>query len=323
MRASLVLLVGLLCAAADATAQNGVRRIGVLDPTAGRHAIEAEFEKRLASTGWHVGKNTVLVTRYSGGKNDVFPALANELLRERPEVIVTYGTPASLAAKAATSTVPIIFMHVSDPVGVGLVPSLGRPGGNVTGISGVTLQLTGKRFELLRELAPGSRSVAVLLNPTDQLAARLVEASHLAGKTYGVTVDVFRAGRPDELRSAFEEMKRKGAGSVLVHADGMFWAFRSDIARLAAEAKLPAIYAFQEHVMAGGLASYGASFFGDGGMVAKAVVYVDRVLKGARPEDLPIQEPTDFDLVINRKSAAALGLAIPQPVLLRASRIIE
>jgi putative ABC transport system substrate-binding protein len=236
---------------------------------------------------------------------------------------VAFGTPASFAARAATTTIPIVFVSVGDPVGVGLVPSLARPGGNITGISGLTLALTAKRLELLRELIPGMRNVALLLNPSDVTAERMAQAALAGAKRLNLKVDVFRAQEPAQLSQAFQAIKRSGVSAVLLQPDGMFWTYRDDIAKLAAASSLPAMYAFQEHVEAGGLMSYGASFSGGGGMLAKCVEYVDRIFRGAKPADLPIQEPTDFDFLINQKAAKALGLAIPQALAVRASRIIE
>lgn len=308
--------------ASDSVAQV-LRKVGLLSPATEKNPVQLEFDRRLAAAGWVPGKNVVIIYKSANGRNDALPALAAELVRESPDVIVTFGTPASFAAKAATTTIPVVFASVGDPVGVGLAPALARPSGNITGISGVTLALTAKRLELLRELLPGLRNVALLLNPSDPTADRVAEAGLAGARSLNLKVEIFHAARPADLGSAFEAIKQSGASAVLLQPDGMFWTFREDIARLAASKALPAMYGFAEHVAAGGLMSYGASFFGEGGMLAKCVDYVDRILKGARPADLPIQEPTEFELVLNKGAAAALRLSIPQAVLLRASRVVE
>lgn len=321
MRPLLMLVSALLCSLAFA--QPAMRKVGVLSPANDRNPVQLEFDRQLAKAGWVPGRNVALVYKHSGGNNQALPQLAAELVAERPDLIVTYGTPASFAAKAATSTIPVVFMSVGDPVGVGLVPALARPGGNLTGISGITLQLTAKRLELLRELMPGARNVALLLNSSDPTAPRVAAAGLDGAKSLNLNVNVFQAATPAELANAFDGIKRSGASAVLLQPDGMFWTFRQDIARHAAARALPAMYAFEEHVHAGGLISYGASFFGAGGMLAKCVEYIDRIFKGAKPAELPIQEPTDFDLVINRKAAAELGLVLPPSLLVRATRVID
>jgi putative ABC transport system substrate-binding protein len=313
----------LLALSLAASAQPVMRKLAVLSPANAYNPVEVELDRRLAAAGWVAGKNFTRSTRRAAGRNDQLPALAAELAGERPDAIVAFGTPASFAARAATTTIPIVFVSVGDPVGVGLVPSLARPGGNITGISGLTLALTAKRLELLRELIPGMRNVALLLNPSDVTAERMAQAALAGAKRLNLKVDVFRAQEPAQLSQAFQAIKRSGVSAVLLQPDGMFWTYRDDIAKLAAASGLPAMYAFQEHVEAGGLMSYGASFSGGGGMLAKCVEYVDRIFRGAKPADLPIQEPTDFDFLINQKAAKALGLAIPQALAVRASRIIE
>jgi putative ABC transport system substrate-binding protein len=317
------LFIGALLVALSLGVSAQSRKVGILSPANPHNPVQDEFERRLAAAGWVPGKNVALLYRYADGKNDALAGLAAELVRERPDVIVVYGTPGSFAARKATQTIPIIFISVGDPVGVGLVPSLARPGGNITGISGVTLPLTAKRLELLRELIPGARNFALLLNPSDLTAERVANAALAGAKTMNLKVELFRAQRPAELADAFAAMKRSGASAVLLQPDGMFWTYRAEIAKLAAASGLPAMYGFQEHVLAGGLMSYGASFSGGGGMLAKSVEYVDRILRGARPADLPIQEPTDFDFVINQKAAKELGLAIPQSLAVRANRVVE
>ena len=315
------IVIALACSIA--WAQPAMRKLGVLSPANDNNPVQVEFDRQLARAGWIPGKNVTLLYKHAAGRNDALAKLAADLVAEKPDVIITYGTPASFAARGATSSIPVVFMSVGDPVGVGLVPSLARPGGNITGISGITLPLTAKRLELLREVIPSAGNVALLINPSDPTAHRVAEAGLQGAKAMRLNVTIFQAAKPAELAGAFEAIKRSGATAVMLQPDGMFWTFRAEIAKLAAGSMLPAMYAFEEHVHAGGLMSYGASFRGAGGMLAKCVEYVDRIFRGAKAADLPIQEPTDFDLAINRKAAATLGIAVPQPVLLRASTVID
>jgi putative ABC transport system substrate-binding protein len=250
---------GLLAAPLAVEAQQARgHRIGVLAPTSGRNPVDDSLEKRMSELGWVIGKNVTYSYRYSG-VNDALPALAKELVRERVDVIVTGGTPASLAAKNATTTIPVVFYSVGDPIGVGLVPSLSRPGGNVTGISGITYQLGAKRLELLRELLRDATLLGMLLNSTDPTAAQVFAELKKGIRSTNVTVESFYAGRPSELDPAFHAIKRRGVSGVLVQPDGMFWAHRASVVKLAAELRIPVIYGFKEDVQAGGLMSYGAS----------------------------------------------------------------
>jgi putative ABC transport system substrate-binding protein len=311
--------VGSLVAApltAEGQTTRKVYRVGVLSPADGRNPTDEIFEKRLSAHGWIEGQNVSFVYRYSR-VNDALPALAKELALERLDIIVTSGTPASLAAKHATTTIPVVFYSVGDPVGVHLVSSLGRPGGNVTGISGITYQLGAKRLQFLKDVLPEARSVGILLNRTDPTAPQVLRALTAGLASGKVTVEPFYAGRPVEIETAFQAMKQNG---VVIQPDGMFWAQRPNIVKLAADLHLPAIYAFKEDVDAGGLMSYGASFLH---MQAQAIAYVDRILRGAKPGDLPVEEPTKFELVINLKTAKALGLTIPPALLQRADQVIE
>ena len=303
---------------ADAQQPRNVR-IGALHGTGGRGPLDDIMEKRFGDLGWVSGRNATFVVRY-GDTNDALPALARELVREQLDVILTSGTPASLAAKGATSTMPVVFYSVGDPVGVGLVASLGQPGGNVTGISGITYQLGAKRLELLTQLVPQTRLVGVLLNPTDPTVTRVFDALKRGVHGAKPALEPFYAGRPSELDGAFAAMKRRGVSGVIVQPDAMFWGQRATIVKLAAEARLPAIYAFREDVLVGGLICYGAPI---GDMLEQAVGYADKILRGAKPSDLPVQEPTKLEFVVNAKTAKALGLTVPAALLLRADRVIE
>jgi putative tryptophan/tyrosine transport system substrate-binding protein len=314
-------LAGALAAPLAAEGQQAAKvvKVGSLYPTARRGMLEEYFEKRMVGAGWVSGENVSYAPRYSphGG---ALPALALELVRERVHVIVTVGTPASLAAKKATTTIPVVFSSVGDPVGVGLVSNLGHPEGNVTGISGITYQLSAKRLELLRTAVPGARRVAMLVNPTDPTVATILAALERGSQGTGVEIEAFEAGRQADLEPRFRSMRSRGVHALVVQPDGMFWAYRAEIVKLAAEARIPAVYAFKEDATAGGLMSYGASILG---MHDQVVVYVDRILRGARPAELPVQEPTKFELVINLKTARALGLTIPPSLLARADQVID
>jgi ABC-type uncharacterized transport system substrate-binding protein len=318
-----VFVTGVVATVAQAHAATGqpVRMycIGLLHATGGRGSVEDFLEKRLGDFGWVDGRNVSLLYRY-GQTNDALPALANELVARNPDVIVTGGTPASLAAKNATMGIPVVFYSVGDPVGVGLVTSLGRPGGNVTGIRGVTYQLGAKRLELLRQVLPEARRFGVLLNSTDPTVTRVLETLKADTRGTNVAVEPFYAGRPTDLDAAFQGMKRRAVNAVLVQPDGMFWAQRARIVRFAADLHLPAIYACKEDADAGGLMWYGASI---PGMLDQALQYVDKILKGAKPGDLPVQESTKLELVVNIKTAKALGLSIPPSPLLRTDQVIE
>jgi putative ABC transport system substrate-binding protein len=312
-----LLLVGML--AGEARPADRVYRIGVLSPGGGRTPSVDMLEKRLGDLGWMKGRNVDFSYRYSR-VNDALPALARELVQEGVDIIVSSGTPASLAAKQATTSIPVVFYSVGDPVGVGLVSSLGRPGGNVTGISGITYQLGAKRLEFLSQVLPDARLVGVLLNRTDPTASQVLGALKAGLGSVNVTVEPFYAGRLEEIEAAFEAMKRHGVNGAMVQPDGMFLAQRASIVKLAADLRLPTIYAFMEDVEAGGLMSYGASFLD---MQAQAVAYIDKILRGAVPSGLPVQEPTKLELAINVKTAKALRLTVPSSLMFRADRVIE
>lgn len=305
--------------AAAAQSVEKVARIGVLSPTDVRGPLDELFERRLADLGWLKGRNVVFIYRYSR-VNDALPGLATELVQQGVDIIATTGTPASLAAQRATSSIPIVFSSVGDPVGVGLVATLARPGGNVTGISGITYQLAAKRLELLKEVVPKLRLVGLLLNRTVPTTSQIFEALKRGAGHSGVTINPFYAGRPSEIDVAFEAMKQIGVDAVMVQPDGMFWAQRPRIVRHAANLRLPAVYAFKEDVEAGGLMSYGASLVD---MQAQAIVYIDKILRGAAPSGLPVQEPSSLELVVNLKAAKALAITVPQLLLLRADRVVE
>lgn len=293
--------------------------IGVLQPTNGRSPLDDSLEQRMSDLGWVSGRTVTFTYKYSRG-NAGLSAAARELVRAGVDVIVTAGTPASLAARDATATIPVVFYSVGDPVGVGLVSSLSQPAGNVTGISGITYQLGAKRLELLRGVVPEARLFGVLLNPTDPTASQVLQALKSGLHSGNLIVEAFYARRPAEINAAFLALRRRGVSGVLVQPDGMFWAHRTNIVKLATDLRLPVIYGFREDVDAGGLMSYGANMVA---MQARAVAYVDRILRGVSPASLPVEEPTKFDFAINLKTAKQLGLAIPPALLLRADQVVE
>ena len=270
------------------------------------------------------GRNVVIEYRDAEGKLERLPALAAELVALKVDVIVAPGTPQALAAKQATRTVPIVFAVAGDPVGSGLVTSLARPGGNVTGLSSVTSDLVGKCLEQLTQVVPGVSRVAVLWQPGgfgERAEKDMQKAAEVAGRTLGVRLQFVEARRPADIDRAFSEMTRARAGALTVLGGGtMLFAERRRLVDLAAKNRLPAVYPWKDFVDAGGLLSYGANF---PDLYRRAATYVDKILKGAQPGDLPIEQPTKFDLVINLKTAKALGLTIPPSLLQRADQVIE
>jgi putative tryptophan/tyrosine transport system substrate-binding protein len=309
-----------ICAAALGAKAEELKRVGVLEATKRPNPFDDLFESRMRDLGWVNGKNVAFVYRATGGVNDTLPMLAKELVAERVDIILTSGTPGSLAARDATKTIPVVFWSVGDPVGVGLVRSLSQPGGNVTGISGITYQLGAKRLELLKEAMPGAKLIGMLLDSADTTAPQVFEALKGGVRSSTVSVEPFYVAHPSDLDPVFRKIKAESVDGVLVQPDGMFWTQRPTIVKLAADLHLPVIYGFREDVDAGGLMSYGADATN---MLDNAVVYVDKILRGAKPADLPVQEARKLDLAINLKTAKALGLAIPPSLLARADHVVE
>jgi putative ABC transport system substrate-binding protein len=322
---ALVLLVlGALAApiAAEAQAPAKVPRIGFLtplSPTDNAHLLEA-FRQGLRELGYVEGQNIAIEYRFGEGRPERLPPLAAELVRLKVDVIVATSPPAPEAAKQATSTIPIVFAVTADPVAEGLVASIARPGGNITGLTSISPELVGKQLELLKEVAPKISRVAVLQNPSNLGHPFMLPQAEGAARALEVQLHILPARTPPEIEAAFAAMRRQRAGGVLVLRDGLFLAQRTQIAALAAKGRLPAVYGHREVAEAGGLMAYGASV---PLMYRRAATYVDKILKGARPADLPVEQPTRFELVINLKTAKALGLTIPQSVLVRADQVIR
>ena len=267
------------------------------------------------------GQNIAIESRWAEGKYDRYPALAADLVRLKVDVIVAHGGAATQAVQQATRTIPIVMSLVLDPVGSGLVPSLARPGGNVTGTSFMGPDLVGKQLQLLKEVVPKVSRVAILRNPANPASAQGLRDAEAAARALGVRLQALEARDPQEIDSAFAAMTRERAGALLIFPDPIFGNQRRQIAELAAKRRLPAIYGgTPEYAEAGGLMVYGPNELD---LNRRAAIYVDKLLKGAKPADLPVEQPTKFELVINLRTAKAIGLTIPPSLLQRADQIID
>jgi putative ABC transport system substrate-binding protein len=306
--------------AADAQEEAKVPRIGYLSPRPGPSQFDEAFRQGLRDLGYVEGKTIVLDYRYAGWAWDRLPVLAAELVSRKVDILVaTGGSATARAAKSATRTIPIVFT-AEDPVRAGLVASLARPGGNVTGVDILTGDLNVKRLQLLKEAVPEAIRVAVLVNPTSATSGSALKDMEGAARSLGVELLVQQVREQKELANAFPKTTPRGAQALAVMNDPLFLAQREQIVALAAKSHLPAVYEFREFVDAGGLMSYGTSL---AEMYRLLATYVDKILKGAKPSELPVQQPTKFELVINLKTAKALGLTIPQSVLIRADEVIQ
>jgi len=296
------------------------RRIGYLS-AGSRGAYSATFLQELSALGWTEGRNLTVDSRWAGGKHERLPELAEELVGLKPDTIVSITTPAIRAAVSATSSIPIVFSMVADPVGSGFVASLARPGGNVTGLTFVPdFGFFAKQLELLTKIVPSVARVAILWVPTNPVHARIVDATRAAAKRLGVAVVSRPVQTVDELEQAFTGLTTGKRSAALVIADLLFFAHLRRLAELAATAQVPVMYGATEYTEAGGLASY-AQDLND--LQRRVARYVDRILRGTAPAALPVERPSRFELVVNLKTAKALGLTIPQSLLLRADRVIE
>ena len=308
---------------ADAQPAGKVQRIGYLlgsSSTVSSRPVEA-FRQGLRGLGWVEGQNIVIEYRFAEGRYDRLPELAADLVRLKVDVIAAVGTAATTAAKNATRTIPIVMTHVGDPVGLGLIASLARPDGNVTGLTfSVGMETVGKGLELLKEAVPKVRRMAVLSNPANPSQPLAMKNVKAAARSLGVQLQLLEARGPDEFDGAFAAMAKERVGALFVASEAMFNLHRVRLADLATRNKLPSMHGFREDAEAGALMSYGPS---TDAMLQHAALFVDRILKGAQPADLPVEQPTKFELVINLKTARALGLTIPQSLLLRADEVIE
>ena len=317
--------LGLLSGRAVAEAQPAgkVYRIGYLQTSTREqqlHLIKA-FEEGLRDLSYVAGRNVIIEYRFADGKAERLPQLAEDLVRLKVDVIVTGTNPNTVAAKQATTTIPIVMTTSADPVGGGLIASVARPGGNVTGLTAdVGAEIWGKRLELLKEVLPKLSRVAVLIDPAYPPAPAIFTAMETPARTLRMTLRRVDARGPSDLEGAFTAMAGARSGAFIFTGGGVLFNMRSQIARLAVTRRLPSVSHVREFVEAGGLMSYGASL---SNQWRRAATYVDKILKGAKPADLPVEQPTKFELVINRKTAKALSLTIPQSLLIRADQVIE
>jgi putative ABC transport system substrate-binding protein len=278
------------------------------------------FRKGLRETGYVEGENLGIEYRWAENQYDRLPALAADLARQRVAVLAALGSAAAQAAKAATTTVPIVFAVGQDPVRFGLVASLARPGGNLTGVNFFSTELAAKRLELLRELVPGAVRVAVLVNPANPNTETILRDVEAAARAMGLQIQVCNAGTIDEIDAGFATFARERPDALVIAPDPFFLARRVQLVLLAASNKIPTTYTVRNYVEAGGLVSYGASFTDAARQVG---VYTGRILKGVKPSDLPVVQSTKFELVINAQAARVLGLTVPPSLLARADEVIE
>jgi putative ABC transport system substrate-binding protein len=307
---------------AEAQQPTKIPRIGFLLPySPGPDPRVEAFRQGLRELGYVEGQNVTIEYRWADGRFEQFPDLAAELVGLKVDVIVTAVTQASIAAKKATGAIPIVMVAVSDPVGSGLVASLARPGANVTGTSSMTAEVVGKQLELLKETLPKISRVAALWNPANPVFQALqLKETKVAARALGVQLQILEARGPDEIDRAFAAMARERTRALLVLGDPVFTSHRKRIADLAVKHRLPTVSGTREYVEAGGLMAYGPSFHD---MYRRAAYYVDRILKGTKPADLPVERPTKFELVINLKTAKQIGLTVPPNMLARADKVIK
>jgi putative ABC transport system substrate-binding protein len=324
-RAFLGTLAGALLTApltAEAQAPAKVPRIGFLMSSSATDAPLQfeEFRQGLRELGYVEGKSIAIEYRFAENRLERLPALATELVRMKVDLIVAAFPPDADAAKQATSTIPIVFAVSGDPVAGGLVASLARPGGNITGLASLGPDVVGKQLEMLKEVAPKVTRVAVLENPGNPSHPVVLRQAEGAARVLGLKLHTLQARTPAEIDAAFAAMRSQRSSGVLVLRDAMFRSRRAQIVALAAKGRLPAVYGFRDEAEAGGLMAYGSR---NVEMFRRAATYVDKILKGAKPADLPVEQPTKFELVINLKTAKALGLTIPPSLLGRADEVIQ
>jgi putative tryptophan/tyrosine transport system substrate-binding protein len=316
----LFVVVGLAVAViAEAQQPKKIPRIGILRIGSAPDPFVEAFGQGLRDLGYVEGKSIAIEYRWAEGKNERLPDLAADLVRVKVDVIVAAGPGPVLAAKQATSTIPIVAPALVNPVGSGLVASLARPWGNLTGLANQADELPGKWMELLKEALPRVSRVAVVLDPANDIGQ--LRASEVAAQSFGVHLQVLKVGGPDDFGNAFAEAQKNRADALMILASPFFYAHRTRLVELAAKYRLPTIYNQADWVVgSGGLMSYGASF---PDMFRRAATYVDKILKGTKPADLPVEQPTKFELVINLKTAKQIGLTIPPNVLARADKLIK
>jgi putative ABC transport system substrate-binding protein len=318
-----VLGAGALAAsyASFAQPQTKVWRIGYLatsDPATMRPQLN-EFREGMRERGYVEGKNLTIEYRWAVGSLESRPEIAVELVNLKVDAIFVFGTPAAVAAKKATSTIPIVFVGVGDPLGSGIVASLARPGGNITGVSNIAGDLSAKLMQLLSQAAPNMKRVAVLRNPANALAVHQLKDAEPAARSLGLQLEVFDVRSPADFETAYAGMAKSHVGGVVLFGDPLFTGYSKQLAELAIRFRILSIYVIRTYPEAGGLMSYGPGL----DIFRLAATFVDKILKGAKPTDLPVEQPTRLELVINGKTAKALGLTIPQSLLISADKVIE
>jgi putative tryptophan/tyrosine transport system substrate-binding protein len=318
----LILLAGLGLVRQPADAQKALPVIGALNSTSpGPNApLIAAFRQGVSETGYVEGQNVIIEYSWAEGDYDRLPALAADLINRKVDVIAGQSDASALAAKSATSTIPIVFVVGADPVAAGLVASLARPGGNLTGVGLFTVELVAKRLELISELVPQAREIALLVNPNYSTTESIIRDAHEAARTKGVQLEIISASTEAAIDAAFATLGQLHAGALIVGADPFFASRRQQLVALAARHAVPVIYFWREFAAVGGLISYAPSI-ADG--YRQAGIYAGRILKGAKPADLPVQQPATFELVVNLTTAKTLGLTVPPSILARAEEVIE
>jgi putative ABC transport system substrate-binding protein len=320
----LFLIVAVLGGGAIAKAQQSgkIPRIGFLGNStpALEENLVGPFREGLRALGYGEGKNILIEYRWAEGKYERFPALIGELVAQKVDIIVTAGTPASLAVKKAAPSIPLVMIAVGDPIGTGLIESLAQPGGNVTGLTSIAADLEGKRIELLREVIPKLSHVAVFWNPASPFQVVAEKEVQAAARAFKMKVLSLGVQAPEQFDNAFATIRKERPRALLVLADRLFLHNRARIMEFTTQHRLPGVYAYLELVEAGGLMSYGPSY---ADMHRRAAIFVDKILKGRKPSDLPVEQPMKFELVINLKAAKQLGVTIPQWTLMKADRVIR
>lgn len=305
-----------------ARAQSNTRRIGFMGNSTA--VLEANlvdaFREGLSELGYEEGRNIVIEYRWADGNYDRFPALVAELIAAKVDAIVTAGTPAALAVKKATTTVPLVMVAVGDPVGTGLVPSLARPGGNLTGLSSIAPDLEGKRIQLLREIVPALSHVAMFVNSLNPFHVSSMRQARAVAQAMQIKLQLHDIRKSEDLDDAFAAIRKERPNALLILADRVFLHNRQRIVNFTRERRLPNVNAYKELVEAGGLMSYGPSYED---MHKRAAIYVDKILKGTKPADLPIEQPSKFTFIVNLKAAKELGVTIPSQLLGLADQLIE
>ncbi len=321
---AVILAVSLVPAplAAEAQPTTKTPRIALLETSsvAERAHLWEAFRQGLRDLGYVEGQNITVEARSADGRTERLPGLVAELVRLKADLIVASGTPATLAAKQATTTIPIVMVGVGDPVTLRLVASLARPAGNITGLTTVNIELAGKRFGLLKEIVPKVLRMAILWDRTNPAAELNLKETEAAAASVGLKLQVFAVRGPNEFSGSFSAMIKGHVGALIVGPSPMFFGERRQLADLAAKNRLPTVFTLAEYTQAGGLMSYGPHL---PDLFRHAASFVDKILKGAKPADLPVEQPTKFELVINLKTAKVLGLTIPQSLLVRADEIIH